>query len=103
MKRILKFAVTGQTIIKDPDCSFDGIYRGTVGYLQAQFSFSEEWKGCKKAATFSCYDKEIPVLIVNNQCEIPSEILTGNNWAVSVTGMKENFKITTGKERVMQG
>lgn len=104
MKRILKFIVDGQTIKKDPTCDFSGIYRGTAGYLQAQFSFSEEWRGCKKAASFYRHlGKEHAVLLVNNQCEIPAEALTGSEWSVSVTGIKDNFKITTGREKVTQG
>lgn len=103
MKRILRFIVDGQTIRRDPSCNFEGLYRGTVGYLQAQFSFSEEWGGCKKAASFYWLGEEYAVPVVNNQCEIPEEALKGQEWKVSVTGVRPGFRITTGKERVVQG
>lgn len=103
MKRILKFIVEGQVIRKDPTCSFENIFSGTAGYLYAQFTFSDEWLGCKKAASFYRQSSEYAVPIINNQCEIPAEALINREWSVSVTGMKNNFKITTGKDKVMQG
>lgn len=103
MKRVLKFNIDGQTISKDPTCNFDGLHRGTVGYLYARFSFSEEWAGCKKAASFYSAGKEYAAPVINGQCMIPEEALRFQSWKVSVTGMKPGFKITTGKEEVVQG
>lgn len=103
MKRILKFIVAGQTISRDPTCNFEGLHRGTVGYLYAQFSFSREWMGCKKAASFYSLGKEYAVPILNSQCLIPEEALRQREWTVSVTGIKPEFKIVTGKEKVVQG
>ena len=103
MKRMLKFIIDGQTIRKDPACSFDGIHRGTAGYLHAQFFFSGEWAGCKKAASFYSVGKEYAMPVIGSQCEIPEEVLKYQRWEVSVTGMRPGFKITTGKEKVTQG
>ena len=50
--RTLKFIITAQNVQKDPDCDFTGIVAGTQGYLQAEFSVSGEWAGCRMAAIF---------------------------------------------------
>lgn len=101
--RILRFRVDKQKISKSYGCDFSGIVKGTSGYLKASFSFSDEWDGCKKAASFWRLGKEYPVLIINGQCEIPEEALTWDNFQVSVTGMRDNFVITTNKITVEQG
>lgn len=100
--RLLKFTVTGQKISKDKSCDFSGIIKGTSGYLYASFIFSKEWKGCKVAASFYCLNKEYAVPVINSQCEIPKEALAWDSFEVKLTGAKENFKITTNKEKVTQ-
>lgn len=49
-------------------------------------------------------EREYPVILKNNQCEIPTEALTWDYFSVSVTGVKDNGKyiITTGKTKVSQ-
>ena len=49
-KRTLVFKINRQKIEKDGD--FSGLVKGTRGYLQASFSYTNEWNGCKKAAVF---------------------------------------------------
>lgn len=100
--RILKFIVDGQKIRTDPECEFSNLIPGTKGYLEAQFVLSSEWIGCKVAASFWRYDKEYPVLLKNGQCEIPEEVLKGKEFSVSLTGMKKDYVITTGKIKVKQ-
>ena len=50
--RTLKFIVDRQSITPAPNCDFSGIAPGTIGYLEASFAFSEEWRGCGKIAVF---------------------------------------------------
>lgn len=100
--RNLIFNVYNQRITKSDRCDFSGIAKGTSGYLKAIFTFSDEWNGCKKAASFWRLGKEYPALIINGQCEIPPEALTWNNFQVSVTGIRDNFVITTNKVIVRQ-
>lgn len=100
--RTLKFIITGQKITKDPDCDFTGIVAGTQGYLQAEFSFSEEWQGCRMAAVFSCLGKEYPQPIMNGQCEIPKEALTWDSFGVRVVGQRDGYRITTNKIKIRQ-
>lgn len=102
--RTLKFNVDRQIISKDPECDFSGLVSGTSKYLKAAFDFSEEWDGCRKAAVFSnIINEKIAVPIINNSCEIPSDILIFKKFRVSVVGAKDDgYYITSNKIEVRQ-
>lgn len=101
--RTLEFNVNGQRLKKKTDCDFSGIVAGSVGYLRAKFHFSEEWEGCKKAASFWRDDLEYAVLLdEDNSCLIATNVLTDEIFQVSVTGMKPDYVIKTGKVKVRQ-
>lgn len=103
--RTLKFIVDKQIIKRDPNCDFKNLVPGTEGYLQAEFSFSPEWQGCKKvAAFFSPMGAEYPpqVLEDGKTCMIPSEALEGRRFKIQVLGKKDGFKLTTNKVTVSQ-
>ncbi len=100
--RILRFIISGQTIRPDPACDFSDIVKGTKGYLRAEFLFSPEWNGCRKAAVFTVLRKEHPVPLINNACEIPAEALERNSFKVHVVGEKDGYRITTNKTEVEQ-
>lgn len=101
--RTLEFTVDRQRLRKKSDCDFTGIVAGSIGFLRAQFNCSNEWDGCKKAASFWVNDTEYAVMLdENNYCDIPSEALTGDRFEVSLIGVKSNYKITTNKTKVKQ-
>lgn len=97
--RILKFLIDGQKLSADPSCDFSGIVPDTSNYLFAEFSFSNEWAGTVKVAEFKKRRgvAPIPVGIINGQCEIPSEVLTGSKFFVNVIGKRGRYKITTNE------
>lgn len=103
-ERILEFEVNKQRLIKKRTCDFSHIVSGSVGYLKAKFYFAQgEWKGCRKAASFWVNGKESAVLLDrSNTCLIPSEALIGDTFFVSVTGMKDDYKIATNQVKVKQ-
>ena len=103
-ERILEFEVQRQRLTKKRSCDFANIVSGSSGYLKAKFHFSEdEWTGCRKAASFWINDEETAVLLdETNTCLIPSEVLTGDRFSVSVTGVRNNYKIKTNKSVVKQ-
>ena len=103
-ERILEFDVEKQRMTKKRDCDFTHIIAGSTGYLKAKFNFAQsEWKGCKKAASFWLNGNESAVLLdKTNTCLIPSEVLVGDKFFVSVTGMKNDYKITTNQVKVKQ-
>lgn len=101
--RTLKFIVDGQSIRPDPSCDFSNIVRGTKGYLQAEFQFSNEWKDLFKVAEFRRYSdgEVIPVAIVNNKCVIP-DVTSGLFFRVSVVGKRGDIRLTTDEAEVRQ-
>ena len=101
--RTLKFTVVGQSIKKETDCDFSGLVAGSVGYLRAKFTFSSEWNGCKKAASFWYGDQEYARLLDDqDSCMIPEEAIVGEMFKISVTGLKSGYKIKTNKTKVRQ-
>ena len=100
--KTLRFIVDGQSIKKDPSCDFKGLVPGTKGYLKASFRFSDEWKGCKKAAVFNSLGREYAVPLINGTCEIPEEALTWRVFSVKVAGIRDGYRITTNKVEVLQ-
>ena len=103
-ERVLEFNVDKQRIVKNKDCDFSHIVAGSAGYLKAKFYFiSDEWKKCKKAASFWVNGEESAVLLdKNGVCLIPTEALVGDKFEVSVTGIRDDFRITTNKTKVRQ-
>lgn len=101
--RVLEFIADGQRLKKQADCDFSGLVAGSVGYLKAKFTFSDEWRDCKKAASFWVGEKEYPArLDADDSCEIPPDALVGELFEVSVLGVKPAYKINTSKTKVRQ-
>lgn len=95
--RTLEFVVTGQKLSIAPGCDTSGLVAGSVGYLKAEFHTDAAWQGCKIAASFWKGSKEYAAPVRNGTCEIESEALTGHVFGVSLTGVKDNYKIQTNK------
>ena len=103
--RTLKFIVENQIVRPDPECDFSGLVPGTKGYLQAEFSFSEEWTGYGKVAGFySVMGREFKpqVLADGKTCMIPAEACAKPQFKIRVLGMKDSNTITTNKLLVSQ-
>lgn len=100
--RLLEFKVDKQYLKKDPDCDFTKIVAGSKNYLKAHFTFSEDWDGCKKAASFWRGKEEHAVLLMNDECVIPEEVLVGMTFGVSVLGQKDDVQIPTNQTTVRQ-
>lgn len=103
--RTLKFIVTGQQITQDPNCDFSGLVPGSEGYLQAKFSFSNEWKDAIKVAAFwSMMGKEFKPQVVDKDgtCVIPSDALKAKNFKIQLIGKNGTLKLTTNKVTVRQ-
>lgn len=66
----------------------------SVNYLTAVFDFDEEWQGFTKTAVFTGKANVFNVLLDNNKCVIPHEVLQGKYFTVSVFGIKEEVRIT---------
>ena len=103
--RTLKFIVDGQIIKQDPNCDFSGLVPGSERYLRAEFSFSNAWRGCAKAAEFYSYmGKEYePQLIKDDACIIPAEALKRQIFKIRLVGRNQSgIKLRTNKVSVHQ-
>lgn len=101
--RILRFVADGQRLKKQADCDFSGLVAGSKGYLMAKFTFSDDWSGCKKAASFWVGDREYADLLDgDDSCVIPADALVGDMFEVSVIGVKPNYKIKSTRTKVRQ-
>ena len=103
--RVLKFIVDELTIKPDPDCDFSGLVPGTNGYLKAEFTFSPEWNGWVKVASFySVFGEEYPPQLLKDgkTCVIPKEALTKREFKIKVVGKRGEAVIGTNKLAVRQ-
>ena len=103
--RTLKFIVEDQIIRPDPNCDFSGLVPGTSGYLQAEFSFSPEWKDTVKVVGFySLMGKSYPSQILKDgkTCIIPVEALKKKTFKLNVLGKKGDMVLTTNKVQIKQ-
>lgn len=100
--RTLEFIVDVQHIHKGPNCDFTNIVAGTNNYLQAHFTFSPEWQDCILVASFWRGGKEHAAFIEDGKCDIPPEVLVGRTFGISVTGQRDEYRITTNRIIVRQ-
>ena len=100
--RSLNFIAVGQNLQKDPTCDFTGIVKGSKGYLQAHFSFDDEWSGCGKVAVFTRLGKEYPVKLSADTCTIPEEALQYSRFNVHGIGVRDGFRIQTNDLKIEQ-
>lgn len=103
--RTLKFIVDDLNIKQDPFCDFSGLVPGTEQYLKAEFSFSSNWNGYVKAATFwSALGKEYDPQVLKDgmSCIIPAAALKKRIFKIKIVGIKDGVKMTTNKVVVAQ-
>ena len=92
-QRILKFTVNNQRILT-ADTS---VVADSRNYLLAHFSFDESWENAEKTAVFSKGDEVYNVLIIDDMCRIPAEVIKADAFYVSVFG---GDLITADKVRI---
>lgn len=100
--RLLKFNVNRQTIAKDPECDFENIVAGSRNYLKTYFNLPESWQNYPVAASFWRGKDEYAVLLRNNECFIPDEVLDFPTFRVSLTCQKGSTLIPTNKILIRQ-
>lgn len=96
--RTLSFNVKKQIIEKDSSCDFSGLVAESSGYLDAKFSFSDDWDGYVKVVGFFAKNgKEFPPckLKKDNTCHIPDEAVAYHEFEIKVYGKKNGSFITT--------
>ena len=91
----LNFTVSGQRIYYHEHFN---VVADSVNYLYVKFKFSVDWKTDPKYALFYGSDKTAPpveVLLVNNTCYVPWEIIRSPYFFISLYTSNENKRITT--------
>ena len=68
----ITFSIANQTITRKDQAT---VVAGSRGYLYAAFSFSEDWHGLIKTAQFKRDDIVMDMLLVNDRCTVPWELL----------------------------
>ena len=66
----------------------------SVEYLTSSFTFSEDWDGFIKTAVFKGENGTYSVLLENDRCTVPHEVISGR-FSVSVFGTNGGTRITT--------
>lgn len=100
--KTLNFIVNGQNLIKKE--KFETVSM-TAGYLEAKFEFStDDWASTTKTAIFKSGDMTKSVVLENDSCMIPDDILKNTGLIyVSVYGEKDDgYRITTSIEMFRQ-
>lgn len=95
MKKEIKVIVNRQDICLK---SSEPIVKGSKGYLQCRFSFSEEWQKMKKVAVFSDaygFKEEHAVPVIENVCPVPDEVTDGHRIYIKVVGKQDGVMIKT--------
>ena len=104
--RTLVFKVDGQKIYPNSLSEIGGLVAGTSGYIKARFLFSEDWKGCAKAAAFNLVDgteREPSALDKENSCLIPKAVLEYHEFDMKLLGRGTGgYVITTRPIRIKQ-
>ena len=94
----LEFKVNEQTLTLT---SKQSVVANSLNYLDAKFTFSEEWRDAVKTAVFVSPTEEIfKQLLVNDMCEVPWEVIGNPGFRVSVFG---GNRITTNEVAVNVG
>ena len=95
----LIFNVNGQVI--KPNKKYE-IYSDMKNYLTAVFKFSDDWDGLEKTALFISADGTVyKMLLVNDECTVPWEVIDTPSFGISVYGgdlMTANLYLMTVHE-----
>lgn len=75
------------------------IASGSKNYLNAVFTFSQDWEGMCKTAIFVRNGVKKCKLLVEDQCVIPWEVIQQGGFVLSLVGMRDGSVVTTGEER----
>ena len=80
--RILKFNVSNQHISSDDIC----VVADSRNYLMALFEFDPTWESVIKTAVFSHGNDVYNMLLTDDMCRVPAEVVCGDGFFVSVFG-----------------
>lgn len=103
--RLLRFIVSNDMIMRDPECDFSGLFPGRETEVMVEFDFSPEWNNMVKVAAFwSIIGTEYPPqkLVDGETCMIPVEALQRPAFKMQILGRNKHKYIETQKIIVHQ-
>lgn len=80
---MLKFSIKNQRVIRFDEFT---VVADSRNYLKAQFTFSSEWNNKIKTAVFVNNGVAYNVLLVEDKCTVPHEVIKNPSFSVSVFG-----------------
>lgn len=69
----------------------------TQGYLNAEFETDEDWEGLTLTALFQKGNVIKEVILENNSCPVPPEVIRSGGFAISLLGINGNKVLTSSK------
>lgn len=99
----LEFNVNHQLLIRVDD---NKPVEKSQRYLRVKFNFSDDWNPLTKYAYFlknkSRESDTVMVLIENNQCYVPSEVIKDGNFTIHLVGLGSDKEVvTTNKAKII--
>ncbi len=67
----------------------------SYGHVKASFRFDDSWKGLLKTAVFRKGEHAYHIVLRNNECDFPHEVLSEGVVTVSVFGLADGVRATT--------
>jgi hypothetical protein len=103
--RELVFKVNGQSLEKDPECSFDGLIAGSSNYLSCRIIFEDpEYDHLEKIIEFITRDNSEFFQIKEESINIPSWVTAKAYFKVRIHGvdLKKKTEIVTNTIYIQQ-
>lgn len=85
--RTLDFVVQEQSLTRQGD--FSKIIKGSKGYLQCKFDFSQEWSTYQVAAIFTYKEETRMVQVEDSMCQVPDEVTDSTYFTMRLLGVKD--------------
>lgn len=92
----IEFTVTNQHLIRTDE---NIVVEKSLGFLKAKFSFSTAWDGKIKTAIFTFMNRPFAVILTDDECLVPSEVIKAGSFTVHVV-CSDDQVIPTNKQTI---
>lgn len=98
--RTLNFTVEGDHLTKTGD--FSHIVRGSHGWLECSFSFSDDWRHMRIAAVFTADRRDYAAPVVRGVCQIPDQVAQQPYFKMKLVGRVDGTERNTNRVLIEQ-
>lgn len=78
-------------------CDRSFLTADSINYITAKFTFDESWQRFIKTAIFRLGESVYHVVLENDECTVPYEVLAAPIMHISVFGVVDNLRATTSE------